>query len=88
MKRKDELQARLGPWATLEPTLDYDSCPDDVWQKYLAQADWLVANNRKWFEIGIARAINEMKAKTPEGKPRWGSREELIRHLQSIHAPN
>ncbi len=88
MNRRDELQARLGPWAMVEPTLDYESCPDEVWEKYLAQAGWLAANNQKWFKIGIARAVNELKAKTAEGKPRWASREDLIRRLQSIHAPN
>ena len=88
MSRAAELQARLGPWATLNPSIDYDTCPDDVWQRYLEQADQLVANNRKWFKIGLARAANELKAKKADGKPKWATREELITFLLSINAPN
>lgn len=88
MNRKTELQARLGPWAMLGPDVDLDCFSDEQWQRLLTQADFRAKENQMWFKIGIARAINEMKAKDADGNPRWPSRDALITHLSKIDEPN
>lgn len=82
----DDLRAALGPWATLRDDLDWRECPDDVWQQLLVQAPKLAAISRYWFEKGLHRAIDEMERKI-DGKPMWVTRDELIKHLRTIHAP-
>ncbi len=88
MDRQIELQAKLGPWATLGSDVDLDRFSDQQWQQLLVQADFRVKENQTWFKIGIARAINELKAKDADGNPRWPSREALIYHLSKIDGPN
>lgn len=88
MSRRSELEARLGPWVLLGTDVDLDVFTAKEWAHLLEQADRQAAENQKWFRIGIARAINEIKSKDADGAPLWPSREALIQHLQSIHAPH
>lgn len=87
MTRMDELQARLGKWATANPDLDADALSDEEWAALLRRADGVAAENQKWFKIGIARAINEIKSKNADGSPLWPSRQALIAHLSKINEP-
>jgi hypothetical protein len=67
--------------------IDWDSCPDKVWDKLLEQAPRLTTISRFWYLKGLHRAITEME-RMIDGKPLWPHRQELIDHLNSIHAPH
>jgi hypothetical protein len=88
MSRKAELQAVLGPWATLRDDLDLEVIPDEEWPQWVSCAEHTARENQKWFKIGIARAINELRSKNADGTPRWPSRETLIQHLSKVDEPN
>lgn len=85
--RRDELNGILYPWVTLPSDVDWDSCPDEVWEKLLGQAEKISVISRFWFLKGIHRAITEMERKI-DGRPLWQTRKELIEHLNSINAPH
>ena len=88
MTRSAELQAALGPWATLRDDIDFDAVPDEEWSNWVSHAEQTAELCQKWFKIGIARAVNELKEKNADGTPRWPSREALITHLSKIDEPN
>ncbi len=77
----------LSPWMTVRDDLDWDTCPDEIWDQLLHQAPKLAAISRFWFLRGLQRATEEME-RTIDGKPFWPTRQELIDHLKSIHAPD
>lgn len=87
MSRRDELQARLGSTIKLLDGIDYDAHSEESWQRFLENADKLVAIQQAGFRAGLQRAIDEMN-RTIDGKPMWTTRQQLIDHLQSIHAPH
>ncbi len=77
----------LAPWMTVRSDVDWDSCPDKLWDELLEQAPKLATISRFWFLKGIHRAITEMERKIDD-KPLWPTRQDLIDHLNSINAPN
>lgn len=81
------LNEALAPWGTVRDDIDWDSCPDLVWDQLLSQAPKIAAISRFWFLAGIQRATSEMERKI-NGQPMWQTRQELINHLRSINAPN
>lgn len=81
------LNDALAPWMVVRDDVDWDSCPDKIWDQLLSQAPKVAAISRFWFLKGIHRAIAEMERKI-DGKPFWPTRQELIDHLNSINAPN
>lgn len=88
MTRSADLQAVLGPWGILRDDIDFDAIPDEEWANWISHAEHTVYLSQKWFKIGIARAINEIKSKNADGTARWPSREALIQHLSKIDEPN
>lgn len=83
----EQLNKALGPWMSVRDDVDWDSCPDKVWDKLLTQAAQLSAISRFWFLKGIHRAVTEMERKIDD-RPMWQTRQELIDHLNSINAPD
>jgi len=81
------LQQALEPWMALREGIDWDSCPDKIWNQLLEQAPKVAAISRFWYLKGIHRAIAEMERKI-DGQPMWQTRQELIDHLNSINAPD
>lgn len=81
------LQEALGPWMNLREGIDWDTCPDKIWDQLLQQAPKVAAISRFWFLKGIHRAIAEMERKIDD-RPMWQTRQELIDHLNSINAPD
>jgi hypothetical protein len=86
MNRKSELQVMLEPWVQLSDDIDYDTCPDLIWAQLLDQAPKLAAISKCSFVKGIHRAIDELE-RTIDGRPMWATRQDLIDHLKTIHAP-
>lgn len=80
------LNEALEPWGRVRDDIDWDSCPDKVWDQLLAQAPKVAAISRFWFLAGIKRAVSEMQRKI-DGRPMWSTRQELIDHLNSINEP-
>jgi len=77
----------LAPWLTVHEDLDWDSCPDEIWDKLLDQAPKLATISKFWFVKGLQRAIAEME-RTVDGRPLWPNRQSLIDHLKTIYAPH
>jgi hypothetical protein len=87
MNRKTELQSMLTPWATLVDDVDYETCPDQIWERLLDQAPKLATISKFWFIKGLQRAIDEME-RTIDGRPLHPTRQDLINHLKTIHVPH
>lgn len=81
------LQEALSPWMIVRDDIDWNSCPDKIWDQLLDQAPKVAAISRFWFLKGLHRAIAEMEREI-DGRPLWTTRQELINHLNSINAPN
>lgn len=77
----------LSPWMAVRDDLDWDTCPEEIWEELQSQAPKLATLSQFWFVKGLERAITEME-RTIDGKPFWPTRHDLIDHLKSIHAPH
>lgn len=82
-----QITEALEPWVTLRDDLDWETCPDKIWDKLLDQAPKLATISKFWYLKGLQRAIAEME-RTIDDKPLWPTRQDLIDHLKSIHAPH
>ena len=89
MNRLSTLNSRLHPWVTIKSNREelLNSLPNNVWDKLLKDSLTLSGLTRYWFQAGLQRAITEMEGTTPDGAPRFRSRQQLIERLKTITRP-